>query len=82
LPQALIASLPPLTNEFTVVLKSTPFASVVAVTELTFQGTIIVARSFSAVEIMVPVAAGYVLIALAFTQLSRWLERHFRGLHA
>jgi polar amino acid transport system permease protein len=82
LPQTWVVSLPALTNEFTIVLKSTPLASVVAVTELTYTGVIIQARAFSAVEILVPIAAGYVLIALAFTQASRWLERRFAIYHA
>ena len=81
LPQAFVVSLPALTSEFTIVLKSTPLASVVAVTELTYAGVVIQARAFSAVEIFLPIAAGYVLIALSFTQVSRWLERRFRLLH-
>jgi polar amino acid transport system permease protein len=82
LPQAFFVSLPALTNEFTIVLKSTPLASVVAVTELTYQGVLIQSRTARAIEIFIPMAAGYVLIALAFTQASRWLERRFRLLHA
>ena len=81
LPQAFVVSLPALTSEFTIVLKSTPLASVVAVTELTYAGVVIQARAFSAVEIFLPIAVGYVLIALSFTQVSRWLERRFRLLH-
>jgi polar amino acid transport system permease protein len=82
LPQAFFVSLPALTNEFTIVLKSTPLASVVAVTELTYQGVLIQSRTSHAIEIFIPMAAGYILIALAVTQLSRWLERHFQLLHA
>jgi polar amino acid transport system permease protein len=82
LPQAFFVSLPALTNEFTIVLKSTPLASVVAVTELTYQGVLIQSRTARAIEIFIPMAAGYILIALAFTQASRWLERRFRVLHA
>jgi polar amino acid transport system permease protein len=82
LPQAFFVSLPALTNEFTIVLKSTPLASVVAVTELTYQGVLIQSRSARAVEIFIPLAAGYILIALALTQVSRWLERRYRLLHA
>lgn len=82
LPQAFFISLPALTNEFTIVLKSTPLASVVAVTELTYQGVLIQSRTARAIEIFIPMAAGYILIALAFTQVSRWLERRFRLLHA
>jgi polar amino acid transport system permease protein len=81
LPQAFFVSLPALTNEFTLVLKSTPLASAVAVTELTYQGVLIQSRTAHAIEIFIPMAAGYILMALAVTQLSRWLERRFRLLH-
>lgn len=77
LPQALVISLPALTNEFTIVLKSTPLASVVAVTELTFTGQLIVSRTFQPTGIFLTIALGYVIISLLFTQLSRWLEQHF-----
>jgi polar amino acid transport system permease protein len=75
LPQAFALSIPALTNEFTIVLKSTPLASIVAVTELTYAGVLIQARTFSAIEVLVPVAALYIIIALSFMRLSRWLER-------
>ena len=80
-PQAFTVSLPALTNEFTIVLKSTPLASVVAVTELTYAGVLIQARAFSAIEIFLPIAIGYIAIALSFTQLARWLERRLRDFH-
>jgi polar amino acid transport system permease protein len=82
LPQAFALSLPALTNEFTIVLKSTPLASIVAVTELTYTGVLIQARAFTALEIMLPVAAMYIAIALVFTQLARWLERRLAIYHA
>ena len=77
LPQAFVMSLPALTNEFTIVLKSTPLASVVAVTELTFTGQLIVSRTFLPTAILLTVAGGYVIVSLVFSQLSRWLERHY-----
>jgi polar amino acid transport system permease protein len=82
LPQAFFVSLPALTNELTIVLKSTPLASVVAVTELTYQGVLIQSRTARAIEIFIPMAAGYILIAVALTQTSRWLERRYALLHA
>jgi polar amino acid transport system permease protein len=82
LPQAGAVSLPALTSEFTIVLKSTPLASVVAVTELTYAGVLIQARTFSAIEVFVPIAMGYIAIALALTQLSRWLERRLHARYA
>jgi polar amino acid transport system permease protein len=78
LPQAAAASLPALTAELTLILKSTPLASLVAVTELTYAGVIIQARAFSAIEVFVPIAIGYIVMALALTRLSRRLEHRLR----
>jgi polar amino acid transport system permease protein len=80
LPQAIITSLPALTLELTIVLKSTPLASVVAVTEMTYTGVLIQSRVYSAIEVFVPIAAIYVGIAVALARLSRNLERRFGSL--
>ncbi|MGE4250938.1 MAG: amino acid ABC transporter permease [Parvibaculaceae bacterium] len=82
LPQAFAISIPALTNEFTIVLKSTPLASIVAVTELTYAGLLIQARTFSALEVLVPVAALYIIIAITFMRLARRLERRLSAYHA
>jgi polar amino acid transport system permease protein len=82
LPQAFAQSVPALTNEFTIVLKSTPLASIIAVTELTYAGVLIQARTFSSLEVLIPVAVIYILIAVSFMRLSRWLERRFAIYHA
>lgn len=68
LPQAAIISIPMLTAELTIVLKSTPLASVISVTEMTYTGVLIQARAFSAIEVFVPIAIGYILIAQTFTR--------------
>jgi len=73
-PQVLRASLPMLVNEFTILLKTTPLASVVALTELTFAGQIVIARTYEATQVLLLVAAGYLLIALPLTTLARRLE--------
>ena len=73
-PQVLRASLPMLVNEFTILLKTTPLASVVALTELTFAGQIVIARTYEATQVLLLVAAGYLLIALPLTTVARRLE--------
>lgn len=75
LPQAFVTSLPALASEFTILLKATPLASIVAVTELTYASQLVVARTFRPTEIMLAVAVGYIVVALCFTQFARWLER-------
>lgn len=81
LPQAFDISIPALTNEFTIVLKSTSLASVIAVTELTYAGVLIQARTFAAFEVLAPVAVLYILIAVLFIRISRWLERRTEIYH-
>ncbi|MCB1500280.1 MAG: amino acid ABC transporter permease [Bauldia sp.] len=80
LPQAAITSLPMLAAELTIVLKSTPLASVISVTEMTYAGVLIQARAFSAIEVFVPIAAGYILLAQVIARIARMLERRFEPL--
>jgi len=74
LPQALIAALPALTNEATLLLKTTPLASAVAVTELTFSGQMIIARTYQAGRVLALVSLGYLILSFAITRASALLE--------
>lgn len=78
-PQVMRASLPVLVNEFTILLKTTPLASVVALTELTYAGQIVIARTYEATQVLLLVAAGYLLIALPLIAAARRLEARRRG---
>lgn len=73
-PQVMRASLPMLVNEFTILLKTTPLASVVALTELTYAGQIVIARTYDATQVLLLVAAGYLVIALPLISAARRLE--------
>ncbi|PKH25293.1 polar amino acid ABC transporter permease [Enterobacterales bacterium CwR94] len=73
-PQVLRASLPMLVNEFTILLKTTPLASVVALTELTYAGQIVIARTYEATSVLLLVAAGYLLVAWPLIWSARRLE--------
>ena len=75
LPQGVRIALPSLTNELTLLLKTTPLASVVAVTELTFAGQIVIARTFEPAEVLLAVALGYIVVSQALVQGARALER-------
>ncbi|APW39612.1 polar amino acid ABC transporter permease [Rhodoferax koreense] len=78
-PQVWRASLPALVNEFTILLKTTPLASVVGVTELAYAGQMVSARTFRQDEVLVVVAVCYLAITLPTIALARRLERR---LHA
>ncbi|WP_413724422.1 amino acid ABC transporter permease [Sodalis sp. RH16] len=73
-PQVMHAALPMLVNEFTILLKTTPLASVVALTELTYAGQIVIARTYDATQVLLLVSAGYLLIALPLIGTVRHLE--------
>ncbi|CAM3605263.1 amino acid ABC transporter permease [Rahnella bruchi] len=73
-PQVIRASLPMLVNEFTILLKTTPLASVVALTELTYAGQIVIARTYDATQVLLLVSAGYLLIALPLISAVRQLQ--------
>lgn len=72
MPQVLKVSFPALVNEFTILLKTTPLASVVAVTELTYAGQMVIARTYTSSQIMLLVSIGYLAVVLPVL----WLGRH------
>ena len=75
LPQMLKASVPALVNEFTILLKTTPLASVVAVTELTYAGQMVIARIYTSTQIMMLVTVGYLAVVLPVIWFGRRLQR-------
>jgi len=75
LPQMLKASAPALVNEFTILLKTTPLASVVAVTELTYAGQMVIARIYTSSQIMLLVSIGYVAVVLPVIWLGKRVGR-------
>ena len=75
-PQALRSSLPALVNEFTLIVKTTPLASVIAVTELTYAGQLVIARTYEATPVMLAVVLGYLCICWPVLLVARRLEAH------
>ncbi|MGF6936115.1 polar amino acid transport system permease protein [Paraburkholderia sp. UCT70] len=75
LPQMLTASLPAFINEFTILLKTTPLASVVAVTELTYAGQMVIARTYTSTQVMLLVSVGYLAVALPVIYAARRIQR-------
>lgn len=78
LPQMLKASLPALINEFTILLKTTPLASVVAVTELTYAGQMVIARTYTSTQVMLLVSVGYLAVALPVIYAARRVQQRSR----
>jgi polar amino acid transport system permease protein len=51
---------------------------VIAISEFTLAAQEVNSFTFSTLESYVPLAAGYLLLTLPLSALSRWLERRFR----
>jgi polar amino acid transport system permease protein len=77
LPQALRQILPPLAGQFASLIKDSSLLSVIAVSEFTLAAQEVNSFTYSTLESYLPLAAGYLLLTLPLSALSRWLERHF-----
>jgi len=74
-PQAFRRMIPPLGNQFIISIKDTSLLSVILVPELIFQGRLVVANHFNAVEIYTTVAAFYLAITLSLSFVLRRIEK-------
>ncbi|NJM56575.1 MAG: amino acid ABC transporter permease [Synechococcales cyanobacterium RU_4_20] len=68
-PQALRRMIPPLGNEFIVMLKDTSIVSVIGFQEMFMQGKLIVARTYQVFEIYLTVALMYLVMTLVLSYL-------------
>ncbi|MGI8935248.1 MAG: amino acid ABC transporter permease [Phormidesmis sp.] len=74
-PQALRRMVPPLGNEFIILLKDTSLVAFIGYQELFRQGQLIAARNFRAFEIYITVALIYLALTIISSQAFSWLER-------
>ena len=74
-PQALRRMIPPLGNEFIILLKDTSLVTVIGYQELLNQGRLIVAKNFRGFEIYITVALIYLLLTILASQAFSFLER-------
>jgi polar amino acid transport system permease protein len=77
LPQAMRVVLPPMGNELIGLLKWTSLASVIAVSELMQQASLIYSRNFQVIPLLLVAASWYLLITTVFSFGQRFLELHF-----
>lgn len=74
-PQAIRIVLPPVGNEFIMLMKDTSLVSVVAVTDLTRRGREFMATHFDPIEVWTLVALLYLIMTLFSARLIAWLEK-------
>jgi len=75
LPQALRVVLPPVGNEFIMLLKDTSLVSVVAVADLTRRGREFMASHFNPLEVWTLIALLYLILTLISARAISWLEK-------
>lgn len=78
LPQAFRRVIPPLGNEFVTLIKDSSLVSVIAVTELTYQASLIAARTYQYLTMYIGTAVVYFVMTFAVSNLLGLLERRLR----
>jgi polar amino acid transport system permease protein len=78
LPQAFRVVLPPVGNEFIMLIKDTSLVSVVAVADLTRRGREYMAAHFNPIEVWTLIALLYLIMTLFSARLIAWLEKRRR----
>ena len=78
LPQAFRVVLPPVGNEFIMLIKDTSLVSVVAVSDLTRRGREYMAAHFNPIETWTLIALIYLIMTLFSARLIAWLEKRRR----
>jgi polar amino acid transport system permease protein len=78
LPQAIRIVLPAVAGQFVSLVKDSSLLSVIAVSEFTLAAQEVNAFTYSTLESYLPLAAGYLLLTLPLSALSRLLERRFK----
>jgi polar amino acid transport system permease protein len=76
-PQVLTRILPSLAGQLASLIKDSSLLSVIAIREFTMAAREMNANTFSTLEAYVPLAAGYLLLTLPISRLTRLLERKF-----
>jgi polar amino acid transport system permease protein len=75
LPQAIRVILPPVGNEFIMLIKDTSLVSIVAVADVTRRGREFMAAHFNPIETWTMIALLYLVLTLFFTRILDWLEK-------
>ncbi|MGA0593616.1 amino acid ABC transporter permease [Enterovirga sp. CN4-39] len=79
LPQTLLATVPALINQVTVIIKSSTLVSVITVPDLMFQSQRIVNRYYEPLEVLTATAAIYIAMIFALSTAGNRLAGQLRG---
>ncbi|WP_339172092.1 amino acid ABC transporter permease [Anoxybacillus sp. FSL W8-1294] len=77
LPQAIKRMIPPLGNEFIVLIKDSSLAAIIAAPELMYWGRAMQGQYYRVWEPYLTVALIYLILTLSLSKLLHWLERRY-----
>nr|WP_042195761.1 amino acid ABC transporter permease [Kibdelosporangium sp. MJ126-NF4]CEL22207.1 Amino acid ABC transporter permease protein [Kibdelosporangium sp. MJ126-NF4]CTQ92988.1 Amino acid ABC transporter permease protein [Kibdelosporangium sp. MJ126-NF4] len=77
LPQAMRAIVPPLTNQFVSVVKTTSIVSVISMPELLYSVQAISARTYDTIPLLLVVTFWYLVLTAVLTIAQRYVEQYF-----
>jgi polar amino acid transport system permease protein len=77
LPQAMRAIVPPLTNQFVNVVKTTSIVSVISMPELLYSAQIIYARTYETIPLLLVATFWYLVLTALLTVAQHYVERYF-----
>lgn len=77
LPQAMRAIVPPLTNQFVNVVKTTSIVSVISMSELLHSAQIIYARTYETIPLLLVVTFWYLVLTALLTVAQHYVEQYF-----
>ena len=77
-PQALRQILPPLAGQFSSLIKDSSLLSIIGIGEFTLAAQQVNSATYRNLECYLPLAAGYLLLTLPISLLSRFLEKRLR----
>ncbi len=78
LPQVFRTTLPPLTNEFIILIKATPALSVITLVELTRTAQIVMNQTFRPMEAFMAAAILYFCLLFTLSNATRYLEHRIK----
>jgi len=77
-PQVIKNILPPLAGQFASLIKDSSLLSIIAIEEFTLAAREINAATFSTIESYMPLAAGYLILTIPISYITKYLERKYK----
>jgi polar amino acid transport system permease protein len=79
LPQVVLVAMPLVINQFAVIVKSSTLVSVIAISDLMYQGLKIVNQWYEPIEVLTAIALAYFLLIFSISRVANAVYVHFQA---